>query len=239
MSKEHEIQALVNLSAMLKRKDYLDKAILENQERQKVTPSFVPLFKEDKLPTNQADTYLRQQLDILCRKKLFVTSKVRYKLEDSVRNSREFQNLVEQDHRNIAENRSREKKKREDYEKGILERKAKLKEELKLHIQERESLTYQIENNKVLHPNDFSKLERILEKMNSYRADTIKEALQQCDAEDLKFLEMKAENDWRIAQQKKIAEEEAKRLWEQRVHQKNVERELEKQTKAIEDAFKR
>lgn len=157
MSREQAIHALTNLDAMIKRKEYLDKAIRENQERQNVTPSFMPLSKEDRLPTNQADIYLREQLEILCKKKLFVTAKGRYKLEDSIRSTPEFQDKVEQDHRNIAENRRREKEAREDHEKRLSDRTDNLKEKFQLYTQERDSLIRQIENTNILHPKDFPK----------------------------------------------------------------------------------
>lgn len=163
------------------------------------------------------------------------------KLEDWIRQTKEYQDMVELDHQNIKENKKIEHDRRAAFEQRVKQRNAQLEKEIAEYRQQKKALEQEIRNNDILAPGDLPKIDRILQKLTSYRADSIKEALQQCDQEDYEMQKYQMERADRQLQESlnrlerdRRIQQESDAAFNQAMHNMRMEREQRRQTEELE-----
>lgn len=168
-------------------------------------------------------------------------SRKRDKQEDKIRQTKEYQEKAELDSRNIEENKKREKAHRQEYEEKIKLREQQLLADIRTCSEEKAALEPVINQMGILSPGDFPKIDRILEKLKGMRADSVKEALQLCDTEDLinanhqkELSAIQFQVDLERMERQQKARQDADAQFNQAMHHLKVEREQRRQTDELE-----
>ena len=163
------------------------------------------------------------------------------KLEDRIRQTKEYQDMVELDHQNIQENKKIEHGRRAAFEQRVKQRNAQLAQEVANLWQQKKTLEQEIRNSDILAPGDLPKIDRILQKLTNHRADSIKEALQLCDHEDYEMQKYQMERADRQLQESldrlerdRRIQQESDAAFNQAMHNMRMEKEQRRQTEELE-----
>lgn len=171
----------------------------------------------------------------------YAHSKKRDKQEDQIRQTKEYQEKAKLDSCNATENKKREKAHRQAYEEKLKQREQQLLADLRTYTEEKAALEPEISQVSILSPEDFPKIDRILEKLKGMRADSVKEALQLCDTEDLinanhqkELAVMQFQADLERMERQQKARQDADAQFNQAMHNLKVQREQHRQTEELE-----